>query len=378
MSLALVGRFLVAVEDDHRNACLGGDIGDASAHEAAADDADLLELGLRYAFRTAGALVELLQRHEQRADHRRRFPGLEYLGEVALLDAQCSVERHQQALVDAFQDRRGGRVVAVGLAAEDGDRRRPQIGARGRIDRTARRLEALLVPRRDRLEAVADHRLGGVDQPGRLYDLVDETHLLGLRRRQVLAGGQHLQRALRVGQPGHALRAASAREDADLDLRQGHLDLVGIRRDAAVAGQRHFEGAAHAGAVDRRDPRLARCLDLAEQPVHRADAIEQRLRRLLGVLRLVGSELLQRTLHHGEVRTAGIGFLARRDDRALDGFVLGHLVDDPVELGDRLLGEHVHRAARHVPSHQGDAVGVDVEAEILVGHCAVLSIRRVR
>ena len=44
MRLALVGALLVAVDQHHVDAGLRADIGDAGAHEARADDADLLDL----------------------------------------------------------------------------------------------------------------------------------------------------------------------------------------------------------------------------------------------------------------------------------------------------------------------------------------------
>ena len=59
--LALVRRVHVAVENGDGNAGLGGDIGDARAHEACADDADLGELAGFNVLRTARALVEFLK-----------------------------------------------------------------------------------------------------------------------------------------------------------------------------------------------------------------------------------------------------------------------------------------------------------------------------
>jgi hypothetical protein len=138
-----------------------------------------LKLGFGHPGGAARALVQLLQRDEQRADHRRRFLAAHDLGEIALLDAQSGVERHQQALVNAFQDRGGGRVIAVGLPSQDGDGRRPQIGSGHGIDRAAGQLEALLVPRRYRLQAIPDHCLCGFDELGRFGDLVDQTHRPG-------------------------------------------------------------------------------------------------------------------------------------------------------------------------------------------------------
>jgi hypothetical protein len=99
-----------------------------------------------------------------------------------------------------------------------------------------------------------------------------------------LALRHHLQRVLLVGQARHALGAAGAREDADLDLGQRHLDRFAVGGDAAVAGERQFERAAHAGAVDRRHPRLAAGFQLAVEPAHPADAVEQHLHRFLRVV----------------------------------------------------------------------------------------------
>jgi GNAT superfamily N-acetyltransferase len=65
IGLALGGGFHVAVDQHHRNAGLGRHIGNACAHEAGADNADLAELGRLDALGAARALVDLLQRDEQ-------------------------------------------------------------------------------------------------------------------------------------------------------------------------------------------------------------------------------------------------------------------------------------------------------------------------
>jgi hypothetical protein len=65
IGLALGGGFHVTVDQHHRNAGLGRHIGDACAHEAGADNADLAELGRLDALGAARALVDLLQRDEQ-------------------------------------------------------------------------------------------------------------------------------------------------------------------------------------------------------------------------------------------------------------------------------------------------------------------------
>ncbi len=125
MRLALVGRLLIAVDQHHRNACLGGHIGNASAHEASADDADLLELGRLFIDRTACALIQFLQRHEERTDHHARFSRLEDFGEVALLDLEAGIERDQKALINRLQDSERRRVIARSFAAQDSGRGRP-------------------------------------------------------------------------------------------------------------------------------------------------------------------------------------------------------------------------------------------------------------
>ncbi len=71
---------------------------------------------------------------------------------------------------------------------------------------------------------------------------------------------------------------------------------------------------------------------------------------------------------HGDVGAAGKILLARADDDALDRGVAGRLFDDRLKLVHHLFGEDVHRAARHVPGDERDAVGVRLDAEILVAH----------
>jgi hypothetical protein len=80
----------------------------------------LRNLGRLDALGAARALVDLLQRDEQRADHRLRFRRLQDMAEIALFDLQSGVDRHLQAFEHALQDRLGRRVVVLGLAPQDG------------------------------------------------------------------------------------------------------------------------------------------------------------------------------------------------------------------------------------------------------------------
>ena len=99
--------------------------------------------------------------------------------------------------------------------------------------------------------------LGERDDLARWRDLVHEAHLLGRGRTDLIALEQHLQRLGRRHQPRHALRAAAAGEEPDLDLRQSDARLVRIRDDAIMARERELKAAAHAHPVDRGGDRLA-------------------------------------------------------------------------------------------------------------------------
>ena len=71
---ALVGGGLVAVDQHDLDAGVGGDGGDAGAHHAGAEDAELPHALVGLAGRD-GALLQRLLAEEERADHRRRTRG---------------------------------------------------------------------------------------------------------------------------------------------------------------------------------------------------------------------------------------------------------------------------------------------------------------
>ena len=89
------------------------------------------------------------------------------------------------------------------------------------------------------------------------HDRVDQLQRLGLVEIDRLALQQQLHRILRRHDARHALGAAGAGEQPDLDFRQAEPGLRVVRGDAVVAGQRQLEAAAEREAVDRGDPRLA-------------------------------------------------------------------------------------------------------------------------
>jgi hypothetical protein len=136
-----------------------------------------------------------------------------------------------------------------------------------------------------------------------------------------------------------------------------------------MTGKRELERAAEREPVDRRRPRLAGGLDRAEHQRGFAALVEQHLigRDLaLGLEQFAISAV--HALKHREVGAGRERLLARGDDDALDGGIGGGLLHDLLEFGNRGLIEHVHRAARDVPCHQRDAVGVGLNLEILVSH----------
>ena len=75
-------------------------------------------------------------------------------------------------------------------------------------------------------------------------------------------------------------------KQTDLDFGQAEPRLVVFGGDAVMAGQRQLEAAAHRGAVDRRDPRLAAGLDAASELRQFAAFLEQPFVRRLLALRL--------------------------------------------------------------------------------------------
>ena len=139
--------------------------------------------------------------------------------------------------------------------------------------------------------------------------------------------------------------------------------------DPPVAGKGEFEGAAEAGAVDRRHHRLAAGLEPPEQVAEAEGLGVEALHRLFPVPRRHRfAEGAEHAVEHVEVGAAGEGLLARGDDGAGDRLVRGDPFDDRAEFVHHREVEHVHRPSRHVPGHGGDAVFVDLEAEVGEGH----------
>ena len=98
-----------------------------------------------------------------------------------------------------------------------------------------------------------------------LGELVDDAPFLGFARAKRRSGQNDVQRLLGPDEARQALRAAGARDDAELDFRQ-----AAFRRrdgDAVMRRQRNFEPAAERRAVDRGDDRLRRVFHRVERLV---------------------------------------------------------------------------------------------------------------
>ena len=250
---APVERLLRGLDDRHGNARAQEIHGNAAAHGAGADDADLGDLSR---WRVGGDVGDL-----------RRLP----LGEkdIALrLGLICDDEpaenlallRH--ALIEWQIDR----------VLDELDRPRPGLEAAvfSRIGLASRLEDLRMAARRLDLVGSVAHLLQGrllgnqalgvtkrkLAQLSFFGEFVDDAPFLGLARAERRSGQNSVQRFLRPNEPRQALRAAGARDDAELDLRQAAFRRG--RGDTIMRRQRHFEPAPERRAVDRGDDRLRR------------------------------------------------------------------------------------------------------------------------
>ena len=90
-----------------------------------------------------------------------------------------------------------------------------------------------------------------------MHHLVDEPHLQRALRANAPAGEDHVERGLQPNAARQTLRAAQARDEAELHLGRGERRLGMVGADAIATGERHLEPAAEAGAVNRGDDRHA-------------------------------------------------------------------------------------------------------------------------
>ena len=126
-----------------------------------------------------------------------------------------------------------------------------------------------------------------------------------------------------------------------------------------MAGEREFETAADAGALDRAGYRLAAGFEATEQLVEDENLVEDggggRTAAILG--REHGAEIFK--VHTGHEAAV----LARCDDCALDRFLGRDAGDGGVEIGQEVGADDVHRLVGNVDRQRGDAVGVGGECD---------------
>ena len=134
--------------------------------------------------------------------------------------------------------------------------------------------------------------------------LVDQAGVAACFHREQRAGDHQLHRLGLAHQPRQPLRAAGAGQDAERHLGQANLPGAGAG-DAQVGGHRHFEPAADAVPVQRRDHQLRRLLE----PVQ----------RLVGVQAEVVLERRIGVLQHADVRPGAEEPLPRPDEHASRG-----------------------------------------------------------
>ena len=281
------------------------------------------------------------------------------------LDPEREIDRQQQPLVDDLQDRARCRIVVISLAAIDRVGGRKRHHARLGIDRPTRQLEAVDVPGILGFAAGLDPIFCRLDEFVRWHDRVDELHRLGALDTQLVTLEEELKRVRRLQHPRDARRAAGAGKQSDLDLRQAEPGLRILRRHAIVAGEAELEPTADRGAVDGGDPRFAAGLDAPIEQRELPALLEKAFRRLL--LAVLPRECTERTRERLEQRQIGAGaerVFRRCNDDAFHRGIARELLDEGRQFLDALARDHVHRAVRHVPGHERDAVAVDIELEV--------------
>src|ERR1700694_106545 len=180
------------------------------------------------------------------------------------------------------------------------------------------------------------------------HDLVDETQLVGAPRRHRRARQHRLHGGVLSRRARPALRAAGARDDAEIDLRLS--ESRGVAGNDQVAHQRELAAAAQGVAVQRGDQRLA----------ERGDACPP--------AGLVAAKLVDGGLvgHVADVRPGGEHLPPAREHHGTDSVVRVELDQCDIDLADEIRAEGV-QDLRPV-QRDGRDRGLDVNQDVLVSH----------
>ena len=336
------------LDEGDRDAGIGKAHRDAAAHRAGADDRGLRDRPRLRSLRDAGDLGRLALGEEDMALRLRLVAG-DQLAEQFALAPQAFFKGQHEGVAHRL-DAGGRRLPAAQPAGQRGG---------GRVECAG------IGPRRRQLVvAVADAPQRPVfrQNPAGEGDRVRRQIALGERvedavgerfgRRDRIAGDDHLERLFRADQPRQALRAAGARQKAELDL--GQADPRGRRGHPEMAGKRQLEPTAECGAVHRRDDRLRHCLDRGD------DLAQPRSLRRLAELGDVGA---------GEEGAPGAG-----DDDRLDCRVVAGLAQRFGEPGAHFVLQRIDR--RVVDGDDRDlAVPPEIDARVDVAHAASRPVR---
>ena len=239
----------------------------------------------------------------------------------------------------------------------------------------ARHLVALLVPRRLRLRIGFHPGLGAGNRLRGGRKFVHDAHGLCLLGGEAFALQDQRERSLHADEARQALGAAGAGQQADLGFRQAELQLrIIIRRNAVMAGERHFEAAAKGEAVQRHCYRFSAGLELAQRAIEREARVKLFLLQFVyGFLGLLGAACA--VAHLAEVSAgAEAACLAGREHETLDGVIGGNFLGDRDDVSDGLARQRVHAAAGHVEDGVGNAIGINVKLESLEVHCVTPSV----
>ena len=214
VGLALGRAVGAAVEQHHFHADLGGGEGNARAHHASPQNADLAVAGLRHALGPGGQLAGGGNAKEQRVNHVLGLFAGRQLDELAHLDLAAGVDVDLAAVVDAVQDRLGRGIVAKGLGAQHGVACGEGFVAHGALHGAARQLETLAVPGLNSGSGTVGQQplLGAGQQLVGRHDFIDQTRFQGFFRGELFAFEQEGQRVAHADHARQTLRAASARQ----------------------------------------------------------------------------------------------------------------------------------------------------------------------
>ena len=327
VGLAGLGLFRAHVLEHGGDAPAGLRPGDARAHHAGAQDADLLGLVAWGRTRARLAALDRVHVEEERVDHVARHGAGHQAGEVAAFNAQGGVVVHHGAFDHGSQCRLGRGVAAAGGLFEHGGHYRQRACNLGVGGRAAGHLVVLVVPRLHGVRVGGDVGQGGGQQLiARGHQLVHQLQLQRLGGVEELAFQDVGLRTHQAQQARHLGHAGGARHQAQRDLGQPELDLGVGHGDAVVGDQRHLPPTAQRCAVEAGHHGDAQRFERAEVLLHALD-FAKRVGRIGGCEAHGGLEV-------GTGKEAGLG-RCQHDafERGAQAFaVVQHLCGDLAQL----------------------------------------------